>query len=93
MEFLKQNRYDAATFFTKFPVCYQYIVISQFLLDKHTIELRITPYNAQIVDMVDFEQYEIVWKMPLNPINKEKYDVIYITLIVKAFEHIQKSLF
>ena len=92
--YLKKNKYDIVTFFTKFELAYQYMIIYQFLLTEHNIVMMITPRVMGIRHYVNIDNNDspVIYAEKVTNIttNLNHY---YMKLIITAFGYIDKHPF
>lgn len=94
IDYLKKHKYDITTFFTKFELAYQYIIINQFLIEEYNMVMMITP---KVIGIKEFTPPHLI-SHTLLFIEKVDdlilhIDYYYAKLIIESFKHIDKSPF
>ena len=94
LEYLKLRGYNPSYFFTKMDLSLQFIIIFEFLLQKHDIVMITTPNVMGVRQYVDRSsgKQDVIFVQP-TPESYKTSNNHYLTLIDEAFKHIQNTPF
>lgn len=94
ISYLKKRGYTPGYFFVKLDLSLQYIIISEFLLQKYDIVTIVTPLvmGVRIYINRTTEKQDVIFVAP-TPESYKYSNEYYIKLIDEAFKYIQNTAF
>lgn len=94
LEYLKLRGYNPTYFFTKMDLSLQFIIIFEFLLQKHDIVMITTPTVMGVRQYVDktSDKQDVIF-VESTPDTYKTSNTHYLKLIDEAFKYIQNTPF